>query len=985
MMENGYYVKLLGAPELFENNQKVNFPFLKAKILALLIIEERHVSREKAVALLWSEKSSEAGRRNLSNALCCIRTIAPFIHVTSSALGLSECFELRRDIDNLTNIKSLEASKMAALFDVYMDLPKLDDLPLFEEWLSGRRDEYRGRLIENVKKRAQMMEQLNAAFSLADAVMCYEWLVKWEPYNEVINGELVRLYIKTDQKIKAAEAAKRFSLRIENDLGVKQSLASAPPLVQRCKKEFSIAALRLPTDDNPLERNNELVKILAFLSEEPDRDLVLPASVFVWGEEGIGKNVLINDIDAKLAKTGWKCSHIRCFQEEMNRPLASILKFLYDGSDESELERPYLTEKNIPSLIQELIKKCSLNCSYKTLLIVENIQWMDSSSWMILEAILWNSDSPRYIIVSGYEEARSLFMYRAGFIDEDFKKLEIFLGRFNRKETETICRQLKKDVEWSKEQLDDIYAKTEGNPFFIREMLDFYCDAGEYRSVKSPESRFLYRAEILSETEKFFLEAVAVFGDGVSMLQIADILQLEPLAIANSYKNIKLQGLLREYINDKGEIFYSFTHPRIREDFLAKMSVSLKKALHVKILDYLKKDQARSFRGEQEYSLLIYHSSEASFKEEELMWRIERLKFHFQHTHVISPVLSDQEITGYNPSTGDTGYVMDDIEGASALLDNLIRAHGRNERLLWAERELLIIGAGYNCWKGNFTEARTILEEVLKKALRDGTSTNIINVCEQLCYLAVETDDPKMLGVYAKKVYRLAMMEHDHLWIGTALRFLATFQLMECRYDAAVRLLDMSVRLFEKLEEEGVSYTTSLIAAEHTKGNINIARENYSEALSHFKNCMYMGESLILHRGQSLFLTKAGYCLIRLGRDKEAEEILIRTERFNNIIGSSREHFGVLQNGAITLILLGYLSAKNDDWQLAEDYWNSADKLVKKIMRPVWKGILYWVKWSLLEAGLTPPHEFARLFFSENKEWYHSAYIKILNKSSWNY
>ncbi len=64
-----YEARFFGTPELLLDGERVSFPFLKAKVLALLLVEERSLARDKLCALLWGNKPLHSGRRNLSTAL----------------------------------------------------------------------------------------------------------------------------------------------------------------------------------------------------------------------------------------------------------------------------------------------------------------------------------------------------------------------------------------------------------------------------------------------------------------------------------------------------------------------------------------------------------------------------------------------------------------------------------------------------------------------------------------------------------------------------------------------------------------------------------------------------------------------------------------------------------------------------------------------------------------------------------------------------
>ena len=72
-----YKARFLGIPELFIDGERCAFPFRKAQALALMLVEERSVSKNKICEYLWADKAAEKARRNLSNAMSCVKKLLP--------------------------------------------------------------------------------------------------------------------------------------------------------------------------------------------------------------------------------------------------------------------------------------------------------------------------------------------------------------------------------------------------------------------------------------------------------------------------------------------------------------------------------------------------------------------------------------------------------------------------------------------------------------------------------------------------------------------------------------------------------------------------------------------------------------------------------------------------------------------------------------------------------------------------------------------
>ena len=142
-----------------------------------------------------------------------------------------------------------------------MDSADVDDWGAFSDWLLPKRQHYHNLLVKNLKKRAQTQLAGFAQNRFEDALLCYERLSECEPYDEKIHGELVRLYIKTNQKIKAVDAARAFSSRIESDFGIEADLSDISTLMRRKSEGPAIRPSSPGGEDNPLARNDEIMKM----------------------------------------------------------------------------------------------------------------------------------------------------------------------------------------------------------------------------------------------------------------------------------------------------------------------------------------------------------------------------------------------------------------------------------------------------------------------------------------------------------------------------------------------------------------------------------------------------------------------------------------------------------------------------------------------------------------------------------------------------
>lgn len=974
-----YKACLLGAPELFIDGCKVLFPFQKAKLLTFMLVEGKSIRRDKLCEYLWPDKELEKGRRNLSNALSYVRTLIPVQMNNREVVSIKPTVHITRDIDLLSTVDSIPLSEIIKINGTFMDIPEAEDLESFSYWLLPKRKHYHDLFVEGLKKRAKTFLESQADDAYEKALECYELLAEREPYNEKIHGELVRLYIKTGQKVKAVDAAHTFSERVESDLGISSDLSDISSIM---KKKAPVPENQAAVfDDTPLSRSSEILKMLDFIIRAESSGV--SSCGLVWGENGIGKTEFINELVSCLNQDGWESYYVRCTQEEQDRPMVPFIQLL------QRLKCPLPQSEDITSLtelnysrIAELVR---LNVAAgednkKRLLVVENIHWMDDASWMILETIMWDYSTPLHLVISGFEEIRPTFMLRTTFESESFEKLEIELKRFNLEETGQICRAMTPNRLWSEKDISNIYMQTEGNPFFIRELLKTGLPVRDGTGNIS-NNPFVSIIGFSGREERLFLEAIAVEPDHASMVNISKVLDISPLQLSIICENIKNNALIKERNNDEGDVIYYFTHVKIREALLANMSVTRKQSLHLKNIEVLEAGlHTRQYRRKDVYSLLYFHAHEAGLAEKELYWRIMELKQHFRAAHEVFPTLTDHDLLKYVPTLEDIGYTELALDRADKLLDTIMRTSVQTPELKRIERDLQILHGALLWWNGEYEEAVEALREGLCKALKIRETEEVIEACVQFCFLAIVNDDVERLSSFSNQAYLLSKKEHYHKWMGVALRFKGIAAILEGNYNKAKRLLQMSTLIFEKLEKEGESYTVCIVAAEHFQGDAKLAEGKVEEALSYYLTCINIGESIGIYRGLGLSLAKAAFCHILTKKYDDAEKLLLRMEKLCAIIHSQKS--GGLQGAGIGFSLMGFLSAKKGEWDQSIYYYSLADKFASETKRATWQVFLYWSKISLYSIG-DIPENVSQVLFNKSPEWYRKELEAMKLRIGW--
>lgn len=975
-----YTARFLGDPELFIDGSKHVFPFKKAQILALMLVEEHSMSRDKICEYLWADKSVEKGKRNLSNAISYVKKVIPIDIGGNGTISLSVDFHVDRDIDKLKRIPSLSWNEISQLALPFMNSSDIENWPDFANWLMPKRQKYHAMFIEGLKKRAQKSLMSESEQNYEEALKCYECICKHEPYDEKDHGELVKLYIKTNQKIKAAETARDFAKRIETDLGINSDLSDIASLMKR-KSTESNPLLKDNKGFSPLTRSAEVEKMVDFHINVAVNGL--SSCAMVWGEQGIGKTAFVEEVVSGLAEKGWRSVMMSCLQDEADCSMAPFMRLLkqvrqtpfpYENiTSFSELGYSYMAE----TIYSEIASSDSESCVF----VIENIQWMDKASWIILDSIMRSHTSIMHLIVSGFEEIRSPFFLRTATVVDTFIQLEIRLKRFNLEETGRICVTVCPERGWTQEQIYEVYLQTEGNPYFIKEVLkngiEQHKEGGtSYRNI------FLSMVELLDEGNRSFLDAAALMQEPIPMLHIAKVLDISPLSVSRLYNEAHRQGFLREQCGEDGEICYYFTHTKIREALLSVMSASRRTAIHIRCVEILEAMRVGVLYRHRDICVRLFrHCHEAGLAGKELYWRLRELELHFSAAHEVFPTMVDQDLMYYTPSAEDISYTETALATAWSLFDKLMRKNGGTPELLAAERDLYILKGAYLWWSTQYDDAKQMLSDAIHKSIITGSPESAAKACIQMCYLAIQTDNGELLSQCASQLNFISRKTHMHQWLGISFRFLAISRILTGRYSEVELLLQMSTKVFEKLEEGGERYSGCIMAAEHFRGDLGLATGNIDEALAYYLNCIEIGESMGLYRGLGLSFAKASFCMMLLGDYDKAEQYLLRAEKLNIIMHSDSEKG--LQGGGISFSLLGLIYCRKGDWKNGKIYFSMAEKLARSARRPTWQAIMYWAKSKLCESAADMPEDFARAVLTQRREWYEKQLRSLQHKVGW--
>ena len=933
--------------------------------------------------LLWGDRDGGSSLKNLRNALSSLRGLLPIFIADRNYVTLNQDFSFVSDLNQLQTPEMWDVQNLDTLCQPYLNLAELDNWGGFSSWLSEKRALYHNCLIAGMKRRALGPE----------APLWYERILKLEPYDEEAYAALSEIYQKSGRFMATARLVREYSMLVAESSLPAQDLP-APSL-----SPDSVSCLCVRLDEQM-----ELTEAV----ESPSS-----RCSFLWGEEGIGKNHLIECVCAELREKKWFCLSEQAIQGEERYSLNTLFRLVgqlakhtpLEETSLSPIKQEYLricfpilesaltrgksarrgflgqTEFN-PSIVAQYLAEYIHQCAAgrPCLLAFRGSQWLDDTSAEVLASLLHHDDFAIHIVFSSYQEARNRLLPRLR--AEHIPIHELTLSRLNREQIGIICRTLHPRKEWKDSDLDAVERYSEGNPFYICEILRS-LNASEVDTLDNPpEQLFARRLMTLSQKERAFLDALAIFPGEVMAEELHPLTDLSWMDFSKSYEKMQLQGILKERKGEEGGIFYSFSHSRIKGMIAEQMTHTLQRALHQKRVEWLRSSlKSGGLNRCERFRQLAYHRAIMGDQEEELAARVEELKIHYAVTHNLFPLIKDPELLCFTPSINEIEFAHQRLAQAESLLDRLVRRRGRVASLRCHERALLVIRGGYLCWHGEYASAQNLLKEALRKELQEGTVEGQLAAYEQLCYVGIQTDNAEVLYRASLQMYRLALAAHLHPQVGMSARFLAICHLLKGNSCASMCLLQQSIRFFELLEEQGEPYTLSIIAGTHYQGDTYMYRGGIQEALTCYLRCVQLVELNGLYRGLGLSLAKASYCYIRLGDYEKAEIFLKQCDDFYNVIGSNWS--GSVQGGGIAYSLYALIAARKQHWDEVGRCLQLAEDLCRQMNKPLWRAILFWVKAEIIEKSPFIPAKQRDAYFSEGGKAYSQRAERLFHRLGW--
>ncbi len=957
--------KLFGAPTVSCNEEEITFPYKKAEALFYYLLIKKQAFRDTLVGLLWGAAEEEVAKKSLRNAVYVINkslSCDVLVSPKRSVIMLNPLHRYNTDVDMLAG--DAEGAELGHYSGDFLDGFFVKDAEGFDKWMITSRNQYRDIYIGKLQKQIQGCIRDKQPERVA--LLCKE-LVAVDEFNEKAYRLLMNVYRKMGQLDKCIEIYNCLSNLLRNELFITPD-RKTDELFAEIIKEKAARQADAKTDEGEYfyGRRQELYAL-----NESFHNFIIGKrgkSILVLGEAGLGKTTLVErhlkciDTDSVIMLKS------NCYQVEENyllKPWNEILYQLSQAIDRENIELPTglqrivnhvfpgftIKDNNIDSspmeqvdilkyqiaekAIVDIFKKVANQ--KKTLIMFEDIQWIDAMSLSLMRELMLES---RNQAISFIVTSRAGYSCRIERFIADMKAYGLLkiieLNRFNKSETIELASGMLPGHDIDEALGSSIYKETEGNTFFIVELVNSmkYLDKPQAFTPRMQDilnSRFLH----ISEEGKKLLNIISVFFDRITLEELLEISGKSELELMDVISELEEKNLIKED-GDTKDVGFAFTHQKLREFVYSQLTASKKKILHIKIARLLESRLRGSKHDLLLFSKLIYHFENGGHRLSTLKYKIKNLEQFLSINHEIFPVAYEDSVTENGFVEISEEQIVTDFNSISQLINEIKEAEGICKELECLELSFMhMVGRGF-IRSGDYRKGLFIIEHMIRSAVKAGESGFALKGYKQMTYFCINTYNTKLMESYIEEAIAIAEQCGLQEEKGILLRLKGMQRIMAGSFAEGEELLLEAISMLESHENKE-KYALNIAAAYNFIGESKRRSKAFCSAFDYYDRAISLCKGKALTRGIPIFNTNAGQAAYDMGDYAKAREYFQNAidayKRLSPLWGCSTAY------GYMAMLLIGELKL---DEGLA--YITKAEAYAKVIQNPYEMALICRVK-----------------------------------------
>jgi DNA-binding CsgD family transcriptional regulator/tetratricopeptide (TPR) repeat protein len=353
------------------------------------------------------------------------------------------------------------------------------------------------------------------------------------------------------------------------------------------------------------------------------------------GVGGVGKTRLVAEIAERAARQGWTVTVGRAYPVETGVPyavfadaLTSVLRGLTpaalavmtrgDAGTLANICPAFATTPPTPAARDGGDVKSRLHWSFAqflgqlaaqrpVLMVLENLQWADSSSLELLHFVARQIGGERVALLCTYNETELDANPTLRATEQSL--LSLGTARLTRLEPlgadalqELVREAFRADPASARALAGRLYSWTRGNPFFVEEVLKALVESGALHEQngswlgweaelpglpRSIRDAVTARVNRLGAAARTVANLAAVIGTRTSHDALVAVSGLTESDVLTALDELRAQSVLSEEVQSDGGISYEFAHPLVRDVLYGELGIARGRLLHATVAEAL--------------------------------------------------------------------------------------------------------------------------------------------------------------------------------------------------------------------------------------------------------------------------------------------------------------------------------------------------------------------------------------------------------------